>query len=76
MELVLHLDNTYKQDVYFKWNLIQNDPDDNKFVDIYLASGADYLVTNDRHFDILKDLDFPKIMLLTAEEFLEMLRNS
>ena len=76
LEMVLHLDNTIRQDIYFKWNLIQKDPDDNKFVDIYLASGADYLVTNDRHFDILKDLGFPKINLVKAEEFLEMLQSS
>ncbi len=76
LEMVLHLDNTIKQDIYFKWNLIQKDPDDNKFVDIYLASGADYLVTNDRHFDILKDVGFPKINLLIAEEFIEMLKTN
>ena len=74
LEMVLHLDNTIKQDIYFKWNLIQKDPDDNKFVDIYIASGADYLVSNDRHFNILKNLDFPKINLLTAEEFIEILK--
>ncbi len=50
-------------------NLIVNDPDDNKFVDCAFAAGCDYLVTNDRDFDVLKKLDFPVINVVTLEEF-------
>lgn len=56
---------------YFKWNLITIDPDDNKFVDCAVASNAKYLVSNDKHFRVLKDIDFPKINLLTVQEFQE-----
>lgn len=45
---------------YFKWNLIQADPDDNKFVDCAVASGAKFLVSQDGHFNVLKDISFPK----------------
>lgn len=34
---------------YYKWQLIQADPDDNKFADLSVAGDADYLVTNDKH---------------------------
>ena len=37
--------NVRRQQVYYRWGLIQADPDDNKFVDCVLAGGADYLVT-------------------------------
>jgi predicted nucleic acid-binding protein len=30
---------------YFEWNLVENDPDDNKFVDCAVAANADYIVT-------------------------------
>lgn len=58
---------------YYKWKLISVDPDDNKFVDCAIASGAKYLVTNDKHFNILEEVEFPKVELLKAEAFLEEL---
>ena len=54
---------------FFKWNLIAEDPDDNKFVDCAIAANAKYLVSNDKHFRALKNIDFPKVILLTVEEF-------
>ena len=35
--------------------LINADPDDNKFFDIAVAANADYLVTNDAHFNMVKN---------------------
>ena len=58
---------------YYKWNLIINDPDDNKFVDCAIASGAKFLVSDDKHFNILKDIKFPKVELVKAGEFKEIL---
>ncbi|NCA86779.1 MAG: putative toxin-antitoxin system toxin component, PIN family [Clostridia bacterium] len=61
---------------YFKWNLIQADADDNKFVDCAVASGAKYLVSNDKHFKVLKEIPFPKIEIITANEFKSILRKA
>jgi putative PIN family toxin of toxin-antitoxin system len=58
---------------YFKWNLITEDPDDNKFVDCAIAANAKYLVSNDKHFRVLKNIDFPKVSLLTVQELQEKL---
>ncbi len=62
------LPNVYFTHIYFRWNLIA-DPDDNKFVDCYVAAGAQYLITHDAHFSILKTIQFPKVHLLKITEF-------
>lgn len=54
---------------FFKWQLVELDPDDNKFADLTIAGNADYLVTNDKHFNPLKSLDFPKLNIVSLEEF-------
>ncbi|MBK7408375.1 MAG: putative toxin-antitoxin system toxin component, PIN family [Saprospirales bacterium] len=54
---------------YFKWNLIKADPDDNKFVDCAIASNASYIVTHDSHFKELEKIDFPKVEILSAQEW-------
>jgi predicted nucleic acid-binding protein len=58
---------------YYKWNLITSDPDDNKFADCALNAGADYIVTNDRHFNVLKALDFPTIKIINIDTFKNIL---
>ena len=58
-----------KTDIFFNWHLISEDPDDNKFIDCYLASDAEYLVSNDHHFSKIREIDFPKINLYSLNEF-------
>ena len=62
--------NVLRVEPFYKWNLIQQDPDDNKFVDCAIASAADYIITHDRHFDVVKQIDFPAVNVITAFEFL------
>lgn len=62
------LPNVFYSREFFCWNLI-GDPDDNKFVDCYIASGAHYLITHDSHFSILKSVAFPKVNVVSIEEF-------
>lgn len=68
--LLIHLDNVTRQDVYFNWQFIETDKDDNKFVDCAIAIRADFLITNDRHFNIFKKDIFPFINIVNADEFL------
>ncbi len=72
-ELFLSLPNIIRQEVYFKWNIINVDKDDNKFIDIAIASNADYLVTNDKHFDILKSIEFPFVAAIKLIDFIKVL---
>lgn len=55
---------------FYHWNLIAADPDDDKFIDCFVASGAERLVSNDRHFDVVKNLAFPRIEVCRIEELL------
>lgn len=66
---ILELENVYFQTIFFNFHLIKNDVDDNKFVDCAVASNVDYLITNDKHFNVLKDIAFPKVNIKTIEEF-------
>ena len=55
--------------LHFYWILIENDPDDNKFVDTAIASNADYVITNDRHFRVLKMVEFPAVAFVRLTDF-------
>jgi len=61
--------NVYQEEPFYKWNLITEDPDDNKFADLAVAANVNYLVTNDKHFNVLKSLPFPTVTVVTLEEF-------
>ena len=60
-------------DPHYNWILIQDDLDDNKFTDCAVASSAQYLVTNDKHFNALKTITFPPINVVSADDFLTIL---
>jgi len=69
MNFIFYSINTLRITPYFQWNLISSDPDDNKFVDCALNAGADYIVTNDKHFNILKEIEFPRVNVIDIETF-------
>lgn len=71
---LIMLPNIHKVNVYYKWNLILNDPDDNKFVDCAITSNANYIVSNDRDFSILKDIEFPKVDVIPVIEFEKIIK--
>lgn len=56
---------------YFHFKLIAADPDDDKFVDCAIASNAKYVVTDDGHFDVLKQIDFPKIEIIGLDDIIK-----
>jgi uncharacterized protein len=57
------------------WNLIEVDPDDNKFVDCAIFGGADFIVTHDHHYDILQHIPFPSVKTIKIPEFQEILEH-
>lgn len=62
-----------KIEIYFKWSAIYEDADDNKFVDCALNGNANFIVTDDRHFNILKELDFPRIEIIRTKDFVKLI---
>ena len=73
ISLISEAPNAHFISVYYKWNAITADYDDNKFFDAAVAANVDYLVTNDAHFNKAKNLSFPKINIISPDEFLELL---
>jgi predicted nucleic acid-binding protein len=51
--------------------VVERDPDDDKFLEVALAGDADYIVSGDTH---LTDLEsFRELPILTPREFLDVL---
>ena len=75
VEAIARLSTTYYQDAYFHFGLITADTDDNKFVDCAIAADAEYIVTNDKHFDVLKNIPWPKLSIITIKEFAAQIAN-
>lgn len=73
VEAIARLSTTRYQETYVHFSLINADPDDNKFVDCAIASGAEYIVTNDKHFDILRSIPWPQLNIITLKEFVKQL---
>ena len=55
---------------HFRFGLIVADPDDNKFVDCAIVANAEFIVTNDSHFDVLSTISFPQVAVKGIDEFL------
>jgi len=60
---------------YYHFNLIAADPDDNKFVDCAISAQARYVVTNDKHFDVLRQTEFPVVDVIALKDFVKFLRH-
>lgn len=73
IEKILNNPNSLLITPYFSYNLIQADPDDNKFVDCAVAAAARFIVTEDKHFQILKEIEFPKVDIITLDEIIRQL---
>jgi putative PIN family toxin of toxin-antitoxin system len=74
IHLLLESANVELVNPYFSLHLIEADHDDDKFVDCAFAANATYIVSDDRHFDVLKEISFPKLLVLRIKEFLGLLQ--
>ena len=66
--------NTLKFDPHFQFQLITQDVDDNKFVDCAIVANAQYIVTEDKHYNVLETIDFPKVNVIDLDTFLAILQ--
>lgn len=73
VETILRANNVVRVDAQFRFNLITADIDDNKFVDCAIIANADYIVSEDSHFNVLKSIPFPRVEVKKLREFYEEL---
>ena len=66
--------NTEFYTPHFKFGIITEDPDDNKFVDCAIVAQAKCIVSNDRHFDAVRTCPFPSVTVQSLAEFAQSLQ--
>ena len=76
VEAIARLSTTHYQESYIHFGLIDADVDDNKFVDCAIAADAEYIVSNDKHFDILKSVPWPKVVVLKLQKYFDKEKES
>ncbi len=69
INILLSASNVVRIEPFFFWNYIINDPDDNKFADVSISANVDYLVSNDHHFDVIKNSPIIPIKVVSISEF-------
>jgi uncharacterized protein len=75
MNTLTYIPSLHRVDVYYRWNLIPQDADDNKFVDCAIACNAKYLVSHDKHFQPLRGIAFPQVEVIDAKAFKSILES-
>lgn len=69
MYALLTRPNIMRKDPHFSFGLIEADRDDNKFVDCAIATNARCIVSEDKHFQVLESIPFPKVEVMGIDEF-------
>lgn len=74
-DILLSSKNHLRIEPSYKWQLVENDPDDNKFVDCTIAASANYLITDDSDILRLRKISdmFPPLTIVTFDEFRKIL---
>jgi uncharacterized protein len=73
LDLLLELPNVHLVQKYYYWQLVEIDPDDNKFVDCAIAAGVQYIVSNDKHIKVIEQYPYFKIQLVKFDVFKALL---
>lgn len=73
--VILTAENTSLHNIFYQFNLVIGDADDNKFADLFVAAAADLLVTNDNALLALSSVEFPLIKTATLQEFAKLIRD-
>jgi putative PIN family toxin of toxin-antitoxin system len=69
IEMILRANNVIRVDAQYRFRLITVDEDDNKFVDCAIVANADFIVSNDKHFNVLSTIPFPHVEVKNLTEF-------
>ncbi len=66
---LLNRKNIVRVSPTWRFRLITQDPDDNKFVDCAITGQAEFLVSNDKHFAVLNEINFPAVKVVSIKDF-------
>ena len=73
LDVITNNPNTLFVSIFYNFEIIDSDPDDNKFVDCAVAANAKFIVTEDSHYDILKKLEFPRVDIIGLDDMMKLL---
>lgn len=73
IKTLLNKDNFVRVYPVWRFDLITQDPDDNKFVDCAICGQAEFLVSNDKHFKVLETVPFPLVTVVRIQDFVTQL---
>lgn len=73
VETILRANNVVRVDAQFRFGLITVDVDDNKFVDCAIVANADFIVSEDSHFNVLRSIPFPHVVVKRLQDFYDEL---
>jgi len=71
IELILKQPNSIRTEIFYRWGLITADYDDNKFVDTAISANVDFIVTSHRHYNVLEQISFPSVKVISLSDFLK-----
>lgn len=71
---LIRAENVEFTTIFFNFNLILGDEDDNKFADLFLTSNADFIVSNDSKLLALNKIEFPSFEVITLQQFSKMIK--
>lgn len=74
MKVIARSRNVIQKEPFFRLGIIKQDEDDNKFVDCAFVCQADYIVTDDGHFDDAVNSPFPSFRVLGLDAFAEIMK--
>lgn len=73
LRVIVRSRNVIRKDPYYRLRVINKDMDDNKFTDCAFACQADYIVTDDNHFQDAANSRFPTFNVISLDVFAKMM---
>lgn len=76
LESLLAAPNHQRFEPSYKYQLVTDDPDDDKFVDCAIGANVDYLISDDKHIRRLLQIPdlFPPVPVITFAQFRKILQ--
>lgn len=75
LKVIARSRNVLRKDPYFRLGLVKQDEDDNKFVDCAFVCQANFIVTDDKHFDEAANSPFPLFRVMSLDDFAKMMKH-